>query len=66
MTAIAGGIALIVSGKDVQGLASIVTAFTALATVFVYGRWQRQREREQKRKEAREASENPRLPFDAN
>lgn len=61
---IMGGIGLAVFDKSAEGLAMIVTAFSALAGVFVYGRWQQQREREQKRKEAREAAQAPRLPFD--
>ena len=66
LVAILGGIGLIAFDKDPQGLATIITAFVALAGVFVYGRLEQKREREQKRRELREASENPRLPFDSN
>ena len=62
--AILGGIVLIASGKDVQGLAAIIGAFVTLAGVFVYGRWQQQRERERKRQEVHEASMQPRLPYE--
>jgi len=64
--AIVGGIILIAIDKNTQGLAAIITAFVALAGVFVYGRWEQGRERERKRREAKEAAENPRLPFDQN
>ena len=66
LVAILGGIGLIAFNKDPQGLATIITAFVALASVFVYGRLEQRREREQKRRELREASENPSLPFDSN
>ncbi len=62
--AIVGGVGLIAFDKSAQGLVAIISAFTALAGTFIYGRWQQQREREQKRKEAREAAEAPKLPFD--
>ena len=64
LVAILGGIALISFDKSAQGLAAIITAFVALAGVFVYGRWQQQRERAQKRQEAEEAARSPKLPFD--
>lgn len=64
LVAIVGGVALIALNKDAQGLVAIITAFAALAGVFVYGRWQQQREREQKRQEVKHAAENPRLPWD--
>ena len=64
LVAIAGGIGLIAFDKSAQGLAAIITAFVALAGVFVWGRWQQQREREQKRQEANDAAQSPKLPFD--
>ena len=64
LAALIGGIGLIAFNKSAEGLAAIITAFASLAGVFIYGRWQQQREREQKRKEAREAAEAPKLPFD--
>jgi len=57
-----GGIGLIAFNKDVQGLAAIITAFTGLAGLFIYGRVEQSRERERKRREAREAAQQPRLP----
>ncbi len=66
LVAILGGIGLIAFDKDPQGLATIITAFVALAGVFIYGRVEQRREREQKRRELKEASESPRLPFDSN
>ena len=65
LVAIAGGIWLIASGNSALGLASIITAFTALASVFVYGRIEQRRERERKRREAKEAERQPRLPYDS-
>lgn len=65
LVAIGGGIALIAYDKDTLGITSIVTAFTALAGVFVYGRYQQARERDAKRREAREAAAQPKLPFPA-
>ena len=64
LVAILGGIGLIAYDKDAQGLAAIITAFVALAGVFVYGRVEQRRERERKREEMRQAAENPRLPFE--
>ncbi len=63
--AIVGGIVLIVLDKDAQGLAAIISAFVALAGVFIYGRWEQERERERKRQEARAVAEHPRLPFES-
>ena len=65
MTAIIGGVFLIMEDKDVQGLASIITAFTALAGIFIAARIQQSLERAQKRRETQEAIQNPRLPFEA-
>jgi len=64
LVAILGGIGLIAFDKDAQGLSAIITAFVALAGVFVYGRFEQRRERERKREELRQAAENPRLPFE--
>ena len=66
LVAILGGIGLIAFDKNVEGLGTIITAFTALAGVFVYGRVEQRRERKRKRDELQQASENPRLPFDSN
>ncbi len=49
--AIAGGVILIALGKDIQGLATILTTLVALAGVFVYGRYQQNKERADKREE---------------
>lgn len=65
LVAIVGGIVLIALGKDVQGLAAIITAFVALAGVFIYGRKQQERERTRKRQEAEALAAQQRLPFDA-
>lgn len=62
LVAIVGGIWLIASGKDALGLSAIITAFTALAATFIYGRWQQGLERERKRQEVREAQAQQRLP----
>lgn len=48
MTAILGGVYLITLGKSTEGLAAIVFALTALATVFVLGRKKQDRELKQK------------------
>jgi uncharacterized membrane protein len=64
LVAILGGIGLIAFDKDTQGLSAIITAFVALAGVFVYGRFEQRRERDRKREELRQAAENPRLPFE--
>jgi uncharacterized membrane protein len=64
LIALVGGIGLIAYDKNTQGLATIITAFTSLAAVFIYGRWQQERERERKRQDAKLAAESPRLPFD--
>lgn len=61
LVAIVGGIALIAFDKSTQGLVAIITAFSALAGVFFYGRYEQGRERDQKRREAREAAQQPRL-----
>ena len=65
MTAIVGGVFLIMEDKNAQGLASIIAAFTALAVAFSAGRIQQSLERAQKRRETQEATQNPRLPFEA-
>jgi uncharacterized membrane protein len=48
MTAIVGGVALILAGKDGYGLASIITALGALLTSFFAGAFLRKKERENK------------------
>lgn len=65
LAAILGGIGLIAFDKDTQGLSTIITAFVALAGVFVFGRVEQRRERERKREELRQAAESPRLPFES-
>ena len=50
MTAIIGGIYLILQGKNTEGLAAIITALTALAVVFIVGRKQQQKDLENKQK----------------
>ena len=62
---ILGGIGLIAFDKDAYGLAAIVTAFVGLAGIFIYSRREQERERGQKRREMREAAENPRLPSES-
>jgi uncharacterized membrane protein len=66
MTAILGGIGLIAFGRSAEGLASIIAAFAALASVFIYGRHQQNQERKRKREELDRAAREPRLPFDGN
>jgi uncharacterized membrane protein len=44
MTAVVGGIVLILKGKDGYGLAAIVTALTSLAGVFIYGKSKQKKE----------------------
>jgi uncharacterized membrane protein len=48
MSAIAGGIYLIHTGKDASGLAAIVTALASLAIVFIYGKAKQQKELREK------------------
>jgi predicted permease len=48
MTAIGGGVALILAGKDGYGLAAIITALGALLTSFFGGAFLRKKERENK------------------
>lgn len=64
LAAIGGGISLIAHDKDVQGLVAILSAFAALAGVFVYSRRQQAKEREQKRKELLAAEAQQRLPLE--
>lgn len=45
---LAGGFTLIATGKDLFGLASIISSLAALAAVFVYGKRQQRKEREDK------------------
>ena len=54
------GVVLIAFGKDIQGLATILTTLAALAGVFVYGRYQQNKERADKRAEQQQL----RLPLD--
>jgi len=55
LVAILGGIWLIAHDKSPEGLATIITALGGLAAVFIYGRRQQERERQQKRDEVAEA-----------
>lgn len=64
LIAIVGGIGLIAFDKSTEGVVAIITAFTGLAAVFIYGRWQQSQERERKRLEMREAAAQPRLPLE--
>ena len=48
MTAILGGIYLVHSGKSIEGLASIITALSSLAVVFVVGKKKQEKELKQK------------------
>lgn len=59
MTAIVGGIGLIAVDRSAEGLGAIIAAFTGLAAVFIYGRYQQNRERERKRQELEAARQPP-------
>lgn len=48
LTALIGGFALIAFGKDATGLAAIISSLAALAGVFVYGKYQQRKERQEK------------------
>jgi len=48
MTAIVGGVYLILQGKDTQGLAAVITTVVALAAVFFYGRREEKKELQEK------------------
>lgn len=61
---ILGGIGLIALDKSSEGLVAIVVAFTALAGVFIVGRYKQSQERKQKREEVERAAKEPLLPFD--
>lgn len=45
LIALLGGFALLFTGKNVDGLVAIISSLTALASVFVYGRYQQRKER---------------------
>lgn len=64
MLAIGGGIWLIASGMNVEGLASVIAALAAYTGVFIYGKREQRLERERKRQELREAEMQPRLPLE--
>lgn len=55
---------LIAYDKDVQGLVSIVSALTALAGVYLYGRYDQAKERARKREEMKDAAAQGRLPLE--
>ncbi len=48
MTAVVGGIALILYGKNVYGLAAVLGALVSLAGVFIYGKSKQRKELDQK------------------
>ena len=48
MTAVIGGIVLILKGKDGYGLAAIITALASLAGVFIYGKKQQRKNLDEK------------------
>ena len=48
---IASGVILVASGKNVEGLIAIIGTLVSLAGVFVYGRYQQNKERAGKREE---------------
>jgi len=48
MTAVGGGIFLILKGKDGSGLAAIITALASLAGVFIYGKVRQKKELQEK------------------
>jgi|SRR5271154_3497962 len=48
MTAVVGGVLLVLKGKDGYGLAAIITALASLAGVFIYGKKQQRRELDEK------------------
>jgi uncharacterized membrane protein len=64
MTAIVGGIGLIAVDRSAEGLGAIIVAFTGLAAVFIYGRYQQNKERERKRQKLEAARQQPLLPVD--
>lgn len=49
MTAIIGGIYLVLQGKSVEGLAAVISALASLAVVFVAGRKKQQKELDNKK-----------------
>lgn len=48
MTAVVGGIILILKGKDGYGLAAIIAALASLAGVFIYGKRQQRKDLDEK------------------
>lgn len=48
MTAIIGGVYLVVSGKETTGLVAIITTVGSLAAVFFYGRYEEKKELREK------------------
>lgn len=48
LVALVGGFWLIATGKSADGLAAIISSLTALAGVFVYGKYQQSKERKEK------------------
>jgi uncharacterized membrane protein len=48
LVALIGGFALLFTGKNIDGLVAIISSLTALASVFVYGRYQQRKERADK------------------
>jgi uncharacterized membrane protein len=48
LVVIIGGFVLLEQGKKVEGLASIIGSLTSLVAVFVYGRYEQKKERNDK------------------
>jgi uncharacterized membrane protein len=48
MVALLGGFALIATGRNAGGLAAIISSLAVLAGVFVYGKYEQRKEREEK------------------
>jgi uncharacterized membrane protein len=51
MTAVVGGIELVLKGKDGYGLAAIITALASLAGVFIYGKHEQRKQLDAKAEE---------------
>jgi uncharacterized membrane protein len=48
LVAIIGGFALLFTGRNTVGLASIISSLAALASAFIYGKYQQSKERVEK------------------
>jgi uncharacterized membrane protein len=51
MVALVGGFYLVSIDKDAEGIGSIVTAVAGLVGVFLWGRWQERKERDEKQQQ---------------